>query len=46
MKATYIRSYAHATSLGVKPFDSLTARLLSLPRSRRLLPSAGATASL
>jgi len=23
MKATYIRSYAHATTLGVKPFDSL-----------------------
>ena len=23
MKATYIKSYAHASSLGIKPFDSL-----------------------
>lgn len=24
MKAVYVRSYAHATRLGLKPFDSLT----------------------
>jgi len=41
MKATYIRSYAHATSLGIKPFDSLISTVAIPARKPKIVAFRG-----
>jgi len=41
MKATYIRSYTHATSLGIKPFDSLISTVAIPSRKPKIVAFRG-----